>query len=443
MGTEQILIDDIRPTEQADLDRKDKQSIEDKRDTKSIVEEGSIIMEKVFQHNNEPTNLVEEIQHENETLLIDDIVSTAEKQIKTSSLPAFGSFTVNYTGPEGKPLEFTIQPRKIRNKTPDETSIIIKEEIKKQMVKIGVDINKIVSTEKKDEKESQIKIIQIEKEDEKIPQKKEIQKEDTEDKVSRKQVQVEELSIEKMKESDKQGIEKDDQIMLLSEDGKQVLKRTEQILIDDKRPTEQADLDRKDKQSIEDKLDAKSIVEEEGVIIEKVFQQNKEPTELVEEIQHEKETLLIDDIVSTAEKQIKTSSLPAFGSFTVNYTGPEGKPLEFTIQPRKIRNKTPDETSIIIKEEIKKQMVKIGVDINKIVSTEKKDEKESQIKTIQIEKEDEKIPQKKEIQKEDTEDKVSRKQVQVEELSIEKMKESDKQGIEKDDQIMLLSEDGK
>merc|ERR1712142_639982 len=199
-----------------------------------IVEEEGVIMEKVFQQNKEPTELVDEIQHEKETLLIDDIVSTAEKQIKTSSLPAFGSFTVNYTGPEGKPLEFTIQPRKVRNKTPDETSIIIKEDIKKQMVKIGVDINKIVSTEKKDEKDSQIKTIQI-------------QKEDTDDKVSRKQVQVEELSIEKMKESDKQGIEKDDHIMLLSEDAKQVLKRTEQILIDDKRPTEQADLDRKDK----------------------------------------------------------------------------------------------------------------------------------------------------------------------------------------------------
>ena len=52
-------------------------------------------------------------------------------------------------------------------------------------------------------------------------------------------------------------------------------KKTEQILIDDKRPTEQADLDRKDKQSIEDKLDTKSIVEEDGVIMERYFNKTK------------------------------------------------------------------------------------------------------------------------------------------------------------------------
>merc|ERR1712179_654746 len=57
---------------------------------------------------------------------------------------AFGNVKVDYVTPENQTLGFTITPRKLKGKPDSEVTIIIREEVEKQLIAASIDINRLL-----------------------------------------------------------------------------------------------------------------------------------------------------------------------------------------------------------------------------------------------------------------------------------------------------------
>merc|ERR1712168_919101 len=92
--------------------------------------------------------------------------------------------------------------------------------------------------------------------------------------------------------------------------------------------------------------------------------EEKKPEEKKPEEPVTAEVLLIDDIVVTVKaKYLKKPSL--FGSMKIDYITPEKEKLQIKINPKKLKGKPDAELTILIKEEVEKQLISAGIDVTR------------------------------------------------------------------------------
>merc|ERR1712179_346741 len=74
---------------------------------------------------------------------------------------------------------------------------------------------------------------------------------------------------------------------------------------------------------------------------------------------------------------------------------PEWEEIELKVVTRKFRNKSDDEISVLIKDQVEKQMIDAGIDINQTVEKEPQDEKPEEKKPAEKKPEEKKPEAKK------------------------------------------------
>ena len=288
----------------------------------------------------------------------DEIIKQVQDALESMPPGNYGTFVIDAESPtDGKNVKFIINPRKFKNKSPQEILKLIKEQIQKQMADAGMDISALTKETgtNEDDVGPEIKEYPVDS----APHPREVAVQMHEQIVKQVQDSLENIPIDTVSTFN---------IDVQSPtDGRKLEFTIDATGFKDKSPEEMLVLIKE--QIARQMRDAGMDISDLNVEL-KPTDELEEPDNIDHHIHPEPSPQdavlqLHDEIIKQVQDALASMPPGNYGTFVIDAESPtDGKNLKFTISPRKFKNKSPQEILKLIKEQIQKQMADAGMDIS-------------------------------------------------------------------------------